>query len=256
MIIDVTDPKQPKESFHIPVPVAGGQSQMVRMCLGSDLPGGVPGHVYLMRNVQGNAAAVGIRDLGRDRHQEAVRGSLTGHSLHAQALVGVQDRRRVPAGQQGGRRPIDGARPSRWSSSTGAILRSVGGAFAPIVPGYPSTSVLRPARCAAGRPDRYLPRSTARSRRTSIRRPADTLARAPAQTTSSATGSTWRMASVTTACCRSSTARSCCRRAYGGTWNGANPDTPTDAELLEPQSRHLLHVAGSGRPHDRSRCSG
>ena len=56
MIIDVTDPKKPKETFHIPVPVQGGQSQMVRMCLGSDLPGGVPGHVYLLRNIQGNAA--------------------------------------------------------------------------------------------------------------------------------------------------------------------------------------------------------
>ena len=56
MIIDVTDPKRPKETFHIPVPVEGGQAQMARMCLGSELPGGVPGHVYLMRNIQGNAA--------------------------------------------------------------------------------------------------------------------------------------------------------------------------------------------------------
>ena len=57
MIIDVTNPKQPVEKFHIPVPVAGGQSQSVRMCLGSDLPSGTPGHVYLMRNVQGSSAA-------------------------------------------------------------------------------------------------------------------------------------------------------------------------------------------------------
>jgi hypothetical protein len=56
MIIDVTDPKHPVETFHIPVPVAGGQSQMTRMCLGSDLPHGTPGKVYLMRNVQGSAA--------------------------------------------------------------------------------------------------------------------------------------------------------------------------------------------------------
>src|SRR6267154_3083795 len=52
MIIDVSDPDRPVEKFHIPVPVAGGQAQMARMCLGSDLPGGTPGHVYLMRNVQ------------------------------------------------------------------------------------------------------------------------------------------------------------------------------------------------------------
>src|SRR5215813_3042121 len=43
MIIDVTDPKKPVEKFHIPVPVAGGQAQMARMCLGSQHPGGTPG---------------------------------------------------------------------------------------------------------------------------------------------------------------------------------------------------------------------
>ena len=57
MIVDITDPKKPVEKFHIPVPVAGGQSQSVRMCLGSVLPGGIPGHVYLLRNVQGSTAA-------------------------------------------------------------------------------------------------------------------------------------------------------------------------------------------------------
>jgi len=57
MIIDVTDPKKPVEKFHIPVPVAGGQAQMARMCLGSQLPGGTPGKVYLMRNIQGSTAS-------------------------------------------------------------------------------------------------------------------------------------------------------------------------------------------------------
>src|SRR5256714_12588934 len=50
IIIDATNPEKPVEKFHIPVPVAGGQSQMARMCLGSDLPRGTPGHVYLLRN--------------------------------------------------------------------------------------------------------------------------------------------------------------------------------------------------------------
>src|SRR5262245_59684826 len=40
MIIDVTNPANPKETAHIPVPADGGQAQMVRMCLGSVLPGG------------------------------------------------------------------------------------------------------------------------------------------------------------------------------------------------------------------------
>src|SRR5437899_13081041 len=48
IIIDATDPARPVEKFHIPVPAAGGQSQSVRMCLGSDLPKGTPGRVYLM----------------------------------------------------------------------------------------------------------------------------------------------------------------------------------------------------------------
>jgi len=57
IIIDVTDPARPVEKFHIPVPAAGGQSQSVRMCLGSDLPNGMPGHVYLLRNIQGSTAS-------------------------------------------------------------------------------------------------------------------------------------------------------------------------------------------------------
>ena len=57
MIVDVTDPNNPVEKFHLPVPVAGGQAQMARMCLGSVLPGGMAGHVYLLRNIQGSSAA-------------------------------------------------------------------------------------------------------------------------------------------------------------------------------------------------------
>src|SRR5438105_14087335 len=57
MIIDATNPSRPVETFHIPVPVAGGQAQMARMCLGSDLPKGLAGHVYLLRNVQGSSAS-------------------------------------------------------------------------------------------------------------------------------------------------------------------------------------------------------
>jgi hypothetical protein len=56
MIIDVTDPANPVEKSLIPTP-AGGQSQMTRMCLGSVLPGGQAGHVYLLRNVQGGASS-------------------------------------------------------------------------------------------------------------------------------------------------------------------------------------------------------
>lgn len=61
MIIDVTNPEHPVEKFHLPVPVKGGQSQMARMCLGSDLPHGVHGHVYLLRNIQGSSAQLSLR---------------------------------------------------------------------------------------------------------------------------------------------------------------------------------------------------
>ena len=57
MIINVTDPANPKEMAHIPVPVAGGQAQMARMCLGSDLNEDLRGKVYLMRNIQGSTAS-------------------------------------------------------------------------------------------------------------------------------------------------------------------------------------------------------
>jgi hypothetical protein len=56
MIIDVTNPSHPVEKYHIEAPV-GGQSQMVRMCLGKDLPGGDSQKVYLLRNVQGGASS-------------------------------------------------------------------------------------------------------------------------------------------------------------------------------------------------------
>jgi hypothetical protein len=54
MIVDITNPAKPVEKFHIPgpIPVGGAQTQSNRMCLGSDLPRGITGKVYMMRNVQ------------------------------------------------------------------------------------------------------------------------------------------------------------------------------------------------------------
>src|SRR6266571_3337570 len=57
MIIDITDPKNPVQKFHIKGS-AGGTYTMVRLCLGSDLPGGMSGHVYLLRNVQSSNNSV------------------------------------------------------------------------------------------------------------------------------------------------------------------------------------------------------
>jgi hypothetical protein len=58
MIIDVTDPRNPVEKALIPAPT-GGQAQMARMCLGSQLTRDVNNKkVYLMRNVQANNLAI------------------------------------------------------------------------------------------------------------------------------------------------------------------------------------------------------
>src|SRR5690349_8915467 len=45
MIVDVSDPTRPIELFHLPVPVAGGQAQMARICVGGHGIG-TSGHVY------------------------------------------------------------------------------------------------------------------------------------------------------------------------------------------------------------------
>lgn len=77
MIIDVTDPRNPVEQVLIPAPT-GGQAQMVRMCLGSVLPGGRPGSVYLLRNVQGGASSgYQLYDVTNPK-TPALRKSLTG----------------------------------------------------------------------------------------------------------------------------------------------------------------------------------
>ena len=58
VIVDITNPARPVEKFHIPAPASGAQTQSERACLGSDLPKGIPGKVYLMRNVQTNTLSV------------------------------------------------------------------------------------------------------------------------------------------------------------------------------------------------------
>jgi len=93
MIIDVTRPNQPVEKFHIPVPVSGGQAQMARMCLGSDLPGGTPGRVYLLRNVQGSSASGyetwDVTDVNNPVLVGAIRGLTSTHKLYWECQTGI-----------------------------------------------------------------------------------------------------------------------------------------------------------------------
>jgi hypothetical protein len=95
MIIDATDPAHPVQKFHIPVPVKGGQSQSVRMCLGSDLPHGTPGNVYLLRNVQGNAAQMSgyevwdVTDVSAPVLKSAMRGLRSTHKMWWECNTGI-----------------------------------------------------------------------------------------------------------------------------------------------------------------------
>ena len=92
MIIDVTDPRNPVEKALIPAPT-GGQAQMTRMCLGSQLPGGTAGKVYLMRNVQGSAQAgyqvYDVTDVKNPVLKSAVTGLRSTHKLWWECNTGI-----------------------------------------------------------------------------------------------------------------------------------------------------------------------
>jgi hypothetical protein len=120
MIIDVTDPKHPVETFHIPVPVTGGQSQMVRMCAssGSDLPHGTPNHVYLMRNVQGTAAQMSgfevwdVTDIHAPFLASAIRGLRNTHKVWWECNTGIAY---MPGS-------LDVPAPNRWRQGQSMVI--------------------------------------------------------------------------------------------------------------------------------------
>src|SRR5712691_11152396 len=116
IIIDVTDPARPVEKFHIPVPAAGGQSQSVRMCLGSDLPKGMPGHVYLLRNVQGSTASGyevwDVTNVSNPTLAGAMRGLRNTHKMWWECKTGIAylpGSRDVPA-------------PNRWRQGQSMLI--------------------------------------------------------------------------------------------------------------------------------------
>src|SRR5206468_812857 len=139
MIIDVTRPDRPVETAHIPDQVAGGQAQMARMCLGSDLPGGINGHVYLLRNIQGNTAqrsGYEIWDVTDTRNPSPV-AALTGirstHKLWWECTTGIAYM------------PGSKSTPPLWRTSQSMVVydwshppAAVTGSVAPIYPSYPT----------------------------------------------------------------------------------------------------------------------
>jgi len=101
MIIDVTDPRNPVEKALIPAKFTGtansglGQAQMTRMCLGSQLPGGTAGNVYLMRNTQATNASVSgyevwdVTDVEKPVMKSEIRGLRSTHKLWWECNTGI-----------------------------------------------------------------------------------------------------------------------------------------------------------------------
>ena len=107
MIIDITDPTRPVEKAHIPGPISetpGGprriadgaaQTQSNRMCLGSDLPGGTRGKVYMMRNVQVGTLSVSgyevwdVTDVSNPTFVSAVRNLRNTHKHWWECKTGI-----------------------------------------------------------------------------------------------------------------------------------------------------------------------
>ena len=92
MIIDITDPKHPVEKFHIPGS-AGGTYTMVRPCLGSDLPLGTAGKVYLLRGVQGGPLSGyevwDVTNVGAPVFLSAIRNLRSTHKVWWECKTGI-----------------------------------------------------------------------------------------------------------------------------------------------------------------------
>jgi hypothetical protein len=116
VIIDVTNPARPVEKFHIPVPAAGGQSQSVRMCLGSDLPRGTPGAVYLLRNIQGSTASGyevwDVTNVSNPTLVGAMRGLRNTHKMWWECSTGIAY---LPGSK-------DVAAPNRWRTGQSMVV--------------------------------------------------------------------------------------------------------------------------------------
>jgi hypothetical protein len=236
MIIDVTDPDRPVEKFHIPVPVAGGQAQMARMCLGSDLPRGISGHVYLMRNIQGNAAQLSgyetwdVTNVTNPVLVGAMRGLRNTHKLWWECKTGIAympGSRDVPA-------------PNRWRQGQSMVIADWSN---PASPQYVRTFGLR-----GGQPDATGPNST------SLHGPISTfehpqagqpLARGagPDDVIGNRIYAAWGVGDD--GVLQILDRKKLLPPSLGGTWIG-DPDRPTEADLLAPQAGVLYMSPDQG----------
>src|SRR5882672_8918365 len=226
IIIDATDPARPVEKFHIPVPAEGGQSQSVRMCLGSDLPKGIPGHVYLLRNVQGSSASGyevwDVTNVSNPTLAGEMRGLRNTHKMWWECKTGIA--------YMPGSRDVPAASGQRWRQGQSMVVADWSD---PTHPQY-----IRTFGLPGGQPDATGPVST------SLHGPISTfehpmagqpLARGagPDDAIGNRIYAAWGVGDdgVTQILDR----KKLLPPALGGTWIG-DPDRPTEADLLAPQA--------------------
>jgi hypothetical protein len=227
VIIDATDPARPVEKFHIPVPAAGGQSQSVRMCLGSDLPKGISGHVYLLRNVQGSSASGyevwDVTNVSNPTLVGAMRSLRNTHKMWWECSTGIAylpGSRDVPA-------------PNRWRQGQSMVVADWSN---PANPQY-----IRTFGLPGGQPDATGPNSTSLHGPISTHEHPNAAGRlARGATADDVIGNRIYLAwgvgddGVLQILDR----KKLLPPSLGGTWIG-DPDRPTEADLLAPQTARL-----------------
>jgi len=245
MIIDVTDPTNPVEKALIPAP-AGGQAQMVRMCLGSQLPNaaanGLAGKVYLLRNVQGGAASgyqmIDVTDPAAPGTPVSLTGIRNTHKPWWECNTGVaylvgSKAAPAPLWRQGQSMVI-----VDWSVPTAApvYIRTFG------LPGGQPCATL-PIPCTTPVPPSLHGPISAHEHPNA----AGALARGAGP--DDIIGNRLYLAygvgddGVLQILDRKKLLPDQVgTHVLGGTWDGSNPDTPTDAELLVPQAG-ILHMS-------------
>jgi hypothetical protein len=256
MIIDVSDPRNPVETYHIPVPVAGGQAQMTRMCLARDLPGSAANdiRVYLLRNIQGNAGQRSgyeiwdVTDIRGPKPVAALLGIRNTHKLWWECTSGLAympGSKDVPA-------------PSRWRTGQSMVIydwshppAAVSGGTAPVYSDYPK--YIRTYGLVGGQP---APNGTGPTP-PSLHGPISTfehqqaghpLARAAGP--DDVIGNRIYLAygvgddGVLQIVDRKKLLPA--TPPYNGSWNGVNPDTPTNAEIEAAQAGILYMSPDQG----------
>jgi hypothetical protein len=235
MIIDVTDPKNPKETAHFPAP--GGQTQSVRMCLGSQLPGGQAGKVYLMRNVQGSSFSGyevwDVTDVNAPVIVSALRALRSTHKMWWECNTGIAY---LP-----GSKDASHGLPLWRQSQSMVIVDWKNPHAAPI---YIRTFGLpggQPGAAGPTAPSLHGPISA-------HEHPNAASALARAATADDIIGNRIYLAYGVgdNGVLQILDRKKLLPAAYGGTWDGINPDSPTEAELLAPQAGILFMSPDQG----------